>query len=168
MRALVKDLMDSLGVGYILSAYETAPWSAYDDDEGLTCSAEVRMSSDADEMEAEIQFMYDEPTPDKKAIDQVFWLLAKPATGEKWDVKLVKIKGENKAEDIFNWETKAVEFFESCLQDLKLDKIPDIDAIYEKTINRKDRFSGNSQGGGGKSPKIKPAAVLGMKGKGGM
>ena len=70
MRAPIKELMDNLGVGYILSAYETAPWSAYDDDEGLTCSAEVRMNSDGDEMEAEIQFMHDEPTPDKKAIER--------------------------------------------------------------------------------------------------
>lgn len=96
MRALVKDLMDSLGVGYILSAYETAPWSAYDDDEGLTCSAEVRMSSDADEMEAEIQFMYDEPTPDKKRLIKFFGYWQNPPREKNGTSSWSKLKAKTK------------------------------------------------------------------------
>ena len=166
MRCVIKELMDHLGVGYILSAYETSPWSAHDDDEGLTCSAEVRMGAQGDELEAEIQFMYDDPKPDQKAIEQIFWLLAKPATGEKWDIKTAKVKGENKSEDIFQWEEKSVEFFHACVQELIIGNIPDIDSIYERIINRKDKFSGSRGGGGRKAPKIKPAHTPGMKGGG--
>ena len=167
MRCLIKELMDNLGVGYVMSAYETAPWSVYDDDDGITCSAEVRMGSDGDELEAEIQFMYDEPRADQKAVEQIFWMLSKPAAGDKWDVKTAKVKGENKSQEIFQWEEKSVEFFHACVQELIAGKIPDIDVIYERTINRKDKFSGSSKGGGKKGPKIKPAQVMGMK-QGGM
>ena len=52
MRATLKELLDKLGVGYILSAYETCPWAAYDDEQGISCNAEVRMNNDADEIEA--------------------------------------------------------------------------------------------------------------------
>jgi len=124
MRCVIKELMDHLGVGYILSAYETSPWSAHDDDEGLTCSAEVRMGAQGDELEAEIQFMYDDPKPDQKAIEQIF------------------------------------------VQELIIGNIPDIDSIYERIINRKDKFSGSRGGGGRKAPKIKPAHTPGMKGGG--
>ncbi len=168
MRCIIKELMDNLGVGYTLSAYETAPWSVYDDDDGITCSAEVRMGSDADEIEAEIQFMYDEPPAGKQAVEHVFWLLAKPAAGDKWDVKTAKVKGEDKTADIFQWEEKAVEFFFLCVQEIQADKIPDIDEIYEKTINRKDKFGGGGSGGGRKGQKFSATPAMKMKGGGGM
>ncbi len=178
MREPLRDLMDHLGVGYILSAYETCPWSAYGDEEedeesgdgssasdsGLSCSAEVRMNSDADELEAELQIMRDNPTGDEKPIEQVFWLLAKPATAGKWDVKIARVKNENKGDSVHGWEAKAVSFFNACVTELKMEKIPDIDAIYEREMNKKDRLSDNSQGGSSKAPKIKPQALLGMKG----
>lgn len=173
MRASLKDLMDELGVGYILSAYETCPWSAYEDEDdtegdssdgGLSCNAEVRMNSDADEFEAELQILHDEPKPGESPVEQICWILGKPATGDKWDIKIAKVKGENKAGEIHGWEEKAASFFHACVQELKLDKIPDIDELYEREINKKDRFSGNSQGGSSKAPKIKPAALLNPKG----
>ena len=72
MRVPLKELLDKLGVGYILSAYETCPWSAYDEEQGITCSAEVRMNNDGDEIEAEMQIMRDNPTGDEKPVEQVF------------------------------------------------------------------------------------------------
>lgn len=170
MRALLKDLMDNLGVGYILSAYETCPWSAYgddmDDDEqtGISCNAEVRMNSSGDEFEAELQLMRENPKGDEKPLEQICWILGKPATGDKWDIKIARVKGEDKKEEIHSWAEKSVAFFHGCVQELKLNKIPDIDEIYKREIEKKDRFSGNSQGGGSKSPKIKPAALLNPKG----
>ena len=95
MRVPLKEMMDALGVGYILSAYETCPWSAYDDEKDMTCSAEVRMNNDADEMEAEMQILISEPKEGEKPIEQVFWMIARPSTQEKWDVVDIKIKGES-------------------------------------------------------------------------
>ncbi len=174
MRAPLKDLMDSLGVGYVLSAYETCPWSAYDEGEdevgesesngGLSCNAEVRMNSDGDEFEAELQILHDEPKPGEVPIEQICWILGKPAVGDKWDIKVARVKSEDKKDTVHGWETKSVAFFQACVQELKLGKIPDIDEIYQREIEKKERFGGNSQGGGSKSPKIKPAALLNPKG----
>lgn len=163
MRVPLKELLDKLGVGYVLSAYETCPWSAFDDEKGLTCSAEVRMNNDGDEIEAELQLMREKPVGDEKALEQVFWLLAKPATADLWDVKIIKIYGEEDDSGLYNFSEKAVSFFQVCVQDLKMGKIPDIEAIMAKELKSKERFGGSSQGGGSKSPKIKPQALLGMK-----
>jgi hypothetical protein len=60
MRVELKKLMETLGVGHVLSPYETFPWFHYDSVKGVTCSAEVRMGPGGDDIEAEIQFLYDE------------------------------------------------------------------------------------------------------------
>jgi hypothetical protein len=164
MRVPLKELMDKMGVGYVLSAYETCPWSTYDGEKEITCSAEVRMSSDGDEIEAEMQMMLDTPAEGEHPVEQVFWLLAKPAVGDKWDVKGIKIRGEGNKEEAYGFEEKAVNFFHACVQELKMDKIPDIDAILAREMKKTERYGGSAQGGGNKSPKIKPQALLGMKG----
>ena len=164
MRAPLKELLDKLGVGYVLSAYETCPWSAYDDEKGITCSAEVRMNNDGDEIEAEMQFMRENPEGDEKPIEQVYWLLAKPAVQDQWDVKGIKIRGESDTDGTYNWTEKAVNFFNGCVQELKMGKIPDIDEILAREMKSNERYGGGVQGGGSKAPKIKPQALLGMKG----
>lgn len=164
MRVPYKELMDALGVGYELSAYETCPWSAYDDAQGLTCSAEVRMNNDGDEIEAEIQFMRDNPGEGESPIEQVFWLFAKPAIAGKWDVVSVKIRGDGEPDGTYNFQEKAVKFFLGCVQELKMGKIPDIDAILAREMKNNERYGGGAGGGGSKSPKIKPQALMGMKG----
>lgn len=60
MRVELKELMEKLGVDYILSAYETRPWFLYDAEKGITCSAEVRMGPGEEDVQAEIQFLHDE------------------------------------------------------------------------------------------------------------
>ncbi|MEM9469034.1 MAG: hypothetical protein AAF988_02620 [Pseudomonadota bacterium] len=168
MRVPLRDLMDKLGVGYILSAYETCPWSAYDEEKDLTCSAEVRMNNDADEVEAEMQFVRGNPQGDEKPIEQVFYLRGKSSTQDKWDVTDIRIKGENKKNATYNAEEKGCNFFSACVQELKMGNIPDIDAILEREMKDNERYGGGATGGSRKAPKIKPAQVMGMKGGGGM
>ncbi len=60
MRVELKKLMETLGVGHVLSPYETYPWYLYDSVKGVTCSAEVRMGPGGEDVEAEIQLLYDE------------------------------------------------------------------------------------------------------------
>jgi len=63
MRVTLEELIEKLGVPDKLHPYETFPWLHYDEEEGITCSAEVRMGADYEDVEAELQFMYDEFTP---------------------------------------------------------------------------------------------------------
>lgn len=164
MREPLKILLDKLGVGDILSAYETCPWSVYDEEQELTCSAEVRMNNDGDEIEAEMQLLRENPKEGEGPIEQVFWLLARPATKEQWDVKTVKIHGAIDSENTYGYTEKAVSFFSACVQELKMGKVPDIEAILAREMKSSDRYGAGSQGGGSKAPKIKPQSLLGMKG----
>lgn len=156
--------MDRLGVGTELSAYETCPWSVFDDEKGMSCSAEVRMGPDADELEAELQMMYDTPPDGKPPLEQVFIALFRPATGSetKWDSIDIKIKGEGNKDGKYGWEDKALNFFNACVQELKMGKIPDIEEILEREMKDKEKFGDRFGDGSNKSPKIKPQALMGM------
>jgi len=61
MRIPLQKLSEQLGLERALHPYETQPWVHYDEDLGITCSAEVRMGPSGEELEAEIQFLYDNP-----------------------------------------------------------------------------------------------------------
>ncbi len=165
MRISLRELLDKLGVGYILAAYDSCPWSAYDDEKGISCNAEVRMDADGIELETELLFMRDEPQGDEKPVERIYFLKAIPANGGQWDVKEVLIKGEGNTNDTYAFEEKSVDFFNACVQELKMDKIPDIDALLEKYMKNNERFGKKGGSGGNKAPKIKPAAVMGMKSK---
>lgn len=54
-------------------------------------------------------------------------------------------------------------FFKACVQDLKMDIVPDIDEIAERELGGDERFRDARRGGGSKAPKIKPQALLGIK-----
>ncbi len=71
MRIEYTELMEQLGVGHVLSAYETRPWFLHDSEKGVMCSAEVRVGPGNSDVEAEIQFLHDEdseaiPEPEEK------------------------------------------------------------------------------------------------------
>ena len=163
MSSSLKELLDKLGVGYVLSAYETCPWSTYDEDKGLTCSAEVRMSNDADEMEAEIQLVYDDSPEGKAAVEQVFYMFFKPVTGAKWGAKSMLVRRESRT-DLTNWEGKGLSFFSAVVQELKMGTMPDIDALLTSELHSNETYGGGRGGGGSKSPKIKPQKLMGLKG----
>lgn len=61
MRLTVAKICEKLGLDRALMPYETQPWLHYDEDKGITCSAEVRMGPSGDDLEMEIQFLYDNP-----------------------------------------------------------------------------------------------------------
>lgn len=75
MRIEYSELMEKLGVGHNLCAYETRPWFLHDPELGVMCSAEVRVGPGVEDIEAEIQFLYDndnppppEPEPEEKPL----------------------------------------------------------------------------------------------------
>lgn len=163
--ARLDDVLAKLGVGYTLGPYQTAPWSCYDPDKDVTCSAEVRMGMDGDELEAEAQMMYDIPPAGKPPMEQICYIRLKPASDGQWGVSLLRVRGAPYGDGIQNWEEKCCNFFALLLQKLKLNEIPDIDELIEEAFGGKDRLA-DQTGGGGKAPKVRMNKVLGMK-KGG-
>jgi hypothetical protein len=166
MRITLAELTDKLGVGYVPGAYETCPWSHYDVDEGITCSAEIRMGADSDEVEGEIQMMYDEPPEDKSPMEQICYLRAAPMSDGQWTVKTLKIMGAPLEEEVYDWEGKSCNFFAAVVRTLIREELPDIDELLEAELFTKERLADQRKGGGGKSPKMRGAQVMGVKGGG--
>lgn len=167
MRMRKKDLMDKLGVGYDLGAYDSCPWSCYEPSSGRTCSAEVRMDADGLELEAEIQIMYDQPPAGKAPIERICLIQAKPASDSEWDIVSLHIRNESFGQDLHNWQEKACNFFHAVVRELKTDIIPDIDELIDRELHDRERAGDQRQGGGGKNPKINAAQLLNMKKGGG-
>ncbi len=162
-----KVLMDKLGIGYELGPYETFPASFYDAGSGRTCSAEARMDPDGGELECEIQLMYDTPPEGKPSMEQVCIIKAKPITADEWDIVMLRVKGEPFGDDIYNWQEKSCNFFRAVIQELQTDTMPDIDELLDREFHNRERMGDQRQGGGGKSPKMKGAQLMGMKKGGG-
>lgn len=164
MRVTLKDLMDRLAVGYVLGPYETFPWSHYDADKGVTCSAEVRMGPDSEEVEAEIQIVHDTPPAGKSSMEHICYIRCAPGTADGlWEVLTLRLKGEPLKEEIYNWQEKSCQFFSAVTRALATEEIPDIDALIEDIFHNYERFHDQYGGGGGKSPKIRPNQLLDIK-----
>ena len=179
MREPLSKLLEKLGVSYVLSPYETRPWLVYSEEKGITCSAEVRMGPTAEDVEAEIQFLHDEVdeqddedsedggdariiSPDGR--EQILWMRCEPVIEDKWTVKLLRIKGKDYVNEFHDWESKGCEFFLSCVEALQMGEIPDVDMLIEDKMRDDTMWGGGRRGKiGRKSPKIKPASLLGMK-----
>ena len=203
--------MEKLGVDHVLHPYETAPWMYYSEEHGITCSAEVRMGTRGEDVEAEVQFILDEdrpgaPEPEEKKegegeqdsggesggaapppapeIDpftgkpiepepppvmdllrpgkpyQVLFMRILPMTEKEWTTKKLFVKGNDYENNFHGWEEKGCEFFRACIEAMQMSEIPDI----EELIDSDGSWGGGRRGRvGRKSPKIKPAALLGMK-----
>lgn len=175
MKVALKTLLEKLGVGHELSAYETQPWLLYDSDRGITCSAEVRMGPGSEDLEAEIQFMYDEgkiPIPAEGETAQKIYgpdipvqimrMRALPADNL-WTPNELFVKGIDYNNKIYNWEEKGCNFFRACISAIQMNLIPDVDDLIAKELSDDEDFGGGSGRIGRKAPKIKPAQLLGMK-----
>ena len=169
MRVPLKDLLKKLGVSRVLSAYETHPWFLYDEDKGMTCSAEVRMGPGLQDMEAELQLLHDEDSSDAEQADpqtsprQIMLMRALPTADGNWAPKSLLVKGESLAETLGGWDEKGCNFFLACVQSIQMGELPDIDMLIDKELEDEGEGSGRSGRIGRKSPKINSAAVLGMK-----
>lgn len=185
MRVELKKLLEKLGVNRELTAYETHPWFHYDEEKGISCSAEVRMGPGSADLEAEIQFLKDEDegsaedsdggdtTTTDSATDswtgtkQIMRMRAEPFNDNNWAPRQLRVNGQDYANEIADWEEKGCSFFKACIQAIQMGELPDIDDLIEKELSD-DSFGGGKRGRiGRKSPKVKPGALLGMKKPGG-
>ena len=171
MRVSYKELMEKVGVGEQLSAYETRPWFLYDAEQKITCSAEVRVGPGAEDVELEIQFLHDEPDgryEDEETYadpDQIMFMRFIPNNDTSWSEKFLLIKGET-YHDIFDWGGRGCEFFTACIGALQMGELPDIDELIE-TILTDSKSGGRGRRGrvGKKGFKMeqKPPPMGGMK-----
>lgn len=165
MKVPYKELLEKLGVRRQLAAYETQPWMHYDDEKGINCSAEVRIGPGAQDAEAEIQFLYDDPEEhDKTNPDQILLMRMKPVAGYLWGPCSLKARGEDFTLKFSDWEKKGCEFFQACIQDIQMGNLPDIEELMKKHLTDDDGSGGKGRGKiGRKSPKVNANALLGMK-----
>ncbi|MCB1538406.1 MAG: hypothetical protein H6865_04350 [Rhodospirillales bacterium] len=162
MKLSLRELVDRLGVGRELHAYETQPWIYVDSKDGITASAEVRMSGDGDTLEAELQFMYDTPPEGKSPVEQVMWLKARPLMRLEgmWATTDLWLRRENYANKVYNWEEKGCNFFRACVREIKAERLPDIDLLISRELASREVFGGGAGEGSNKSPQIKTTQLL--------
>lgn len=163
MRLGLNELLDRLGVTYLLKAYETCPWSSYDSFKGLTCNAEVRMGPEGDEIVAELQLIYETPLPGRPSLEQLLWIRLTPHAQGAWATSHLRIRRENWENKVYKWEEKCLDLFRACVADVDLGNIPDFDALVEREMKAKERFGDQRGSGSGKAPKIRPAQILDLK-----
>lgn len=188
MRLTLEELMEKLGVDRPLTPYETQPWFMYDEDKGITCSAEVRMGPNYEDLETEIQFIYDDDREreievkvkvrdrDGKDVEEtktetirggqehIMYMQVKPVIQQKWTTTALKVKGESYYNKFHNWEGKGCDFFRAAIEAIQMNILPDIDDLIEKELSD-DALGGGGRRGriGRKSPKVKPGQLMGMK-----
>ena len=158
--------MDELGVGRLLHAYETEPWLCYDDEAEITCSAEVRVGPSSSKIEAEVQFLYDDPEKHEKTNpDQIMLMRIMPVgdAGE-WQPEAMWIRGEDYLNKIGGWDKKGCALFKACVQAVKMGDLPDVDKLIKEHLTD-DSARGGSGRIGRKSPKANTSALLGIKQK---
>lgn len=177
MRVEIKELMEKLGVDHVLSAYETRPWVVYDANQGITCSAEVRMGPGEEDVQAEIQFLHDAKQEEEaraadetaalerhSGLQQILLMRILPTRDSKWVPVYLTIKGESYVNEVYNWEEKGCNFFRACIEAMQMGELPDIETLIDSELYDSGRGGGGKRGRvGRKSPKIKPAQLLGMK-----
>lgn len=172
MRIEYTELMEKLAVGHILSPYETRPWFMYDAEQGITCSAEVRVGPGADDVEAEIQFLYDEEDAryDDESMyggpEQILLMRFLPSQEQIWSSTGMLIRGTDYQNKIHSWQERGCEFFTACIGALQMEELPDIDELIETILTDRDRYGGRGRRGkvGKKGFKVQQKPInMGMK-----
>lgn len=164
MRVPFKEMLKKLSVPGLLSAYQTNPWLLYDEGKSVTCAAEVRMGPGAQDMEAELQFVYDN-SEDVKGHnpEQIFIMRIYPVADGTWSPSELEIKGTVYPQILAGWEEKGCQFFSACVQAIQIGKLPDIDRLIDKHMKDDGATKGGRGRIGRKSPKVDQKALLGMK-----
>lgn len=126
------------------------------------------MGSDGRDIEAEVQLLSDEESDDGEGDgsgrQQMLWLRAEPVVDNKWEIKGLRVKGESYVNKFHGWEEKGCRFFCSCVESIRMEEIPDFEALVSSVMVDDAGKGGGSSGRiGRKSPNINQSAVLGMK-----
>lgn len=160
MKVTRKELMQKLGVGRDLNPYETFPWVHYDEDEGISCSAEVRVEGDGEAAEAELQFVYDDAPEGKPPVEQICHIKTKMKSDQLFEVVSLMIRREDKSGSVYDWEEKSCNFFRACVREIKAGRIPDVDMLLDREMGASGRVGDKWGEGSSKAPKINTQALM--------
>lgn len=160
MKVPLYDLLQALSVDHVLGPYETCPWSAYDSGNGLTASAEVRMNPESNEIEAEVQLVYDTPPAGTPSVEHLLFLHARPSLNDKWSPDLLRIRKDVQTNKVSEWDRRGCELFSACVQAMMRNEIPDFDDLFERIFAVADRYGSGTAGGSGRKPSIKPEQLM--------
>jgi hypothetical protein len=167
MRKTFKEVMNMLGVPKILGPYETWPWSHYDEETQVSISAEVRMGSEDNSVEAEIQIIRDVPIEGQLPFECLLWLQVDLRRANEWCTTSMTHKGVPYDGAVHDWEERVLKVFARCAILLNQASMPDFDEIYNEEFNANDRYGERGGAGGSKAPIVRPAALLDMRKDGG-
>lgn len=158
--------MERLGVGHILSAYETRPWFLYDEEQMISCSAEVRIGPGMQDVEAEIQFLHENPETEKDPVEQILLMRILPMRDNLWTPKFLIVRGVDYVNKVHDWEARGCNFFKACIAVIQMGELPNIDELLEEELDDEGSESGGRRKRskvGKKAPTMNSQAVLGMK-----
>lgn len=167
MRKTFKEVMNLLSVPKILGPYETWPWSHYDDTTQTSMSAEVRMGSEENSVEAELQIIRDDPQEGELPFECLLWAIVEERKDNEWCTKAMTLKGEPYGEDVFDWEQRSLKVFSRCAILLNQGIMPDFENIFEEEFKTNDRYGSKGGAGSSKAPIVRPEALLDMRKDGG-
>ncbi|MCK5383952.1 MAG: hypothetical protein KAJ29_00155 [Alphaproteobacteria bacterium] len=171
--------MEQLGVGHILSAYETRPWFLHDSKNGIMCSAEIRVGPGLSDVEAEIQFLHDEdkqPGSDSEEIEdkdedendeenkrakhgpkmgqdgpeQIMFMRFLPNKEQEWQGVFLIVRGEPYHSKIHSWDERGMAFFCDFIATLQMNELPDVDELIEEHLVDRQRGGRGRRGRVGK------------------
>mgnify|MGYP006284780381 CR=1 FL=1 len=157
MKVNLKQLMEHLGVAYVLGSYQADMHQHYDEENALTCSAEARMGPEQTELECEIQIFHDIPPEGKPPVEQIMAMKARPKQDGNWSPFLLLVKGEDITDKFGGWAEGACAFYNAATMHLKREEMPDLDALIDEHLQGEGGKAGRGRRGGGrKNPKFKP------------
>lgn len=162
MKVTYRDLLDRLGVARALKPYDTETWQYMDEEKGITADAAVRIDSTIQTLQAELQFIYDKPQPDKPMpVEIVCYLELEeiPGVAGKYTAKKFTLQGKlfNK---LYDWESKSCNFFRACVREIKAGRLPDIELLINRELGSREVWGGGGGGGSEKSPRINTQQLL--------
>ncbi len=172
----LQELMEKLGVDRILTPYEAQPWFHYDEESGISCSAEVRVGPGYVDIETEVQFLYDEwdedaeddedeegegdiqigpdglpiPKPPKNPIidgrRQIMLMRIKPSIENAWATTNLLVKNVDYYNKFPKWDEKGCDFFRAVIESLQMGLMPDIDQLIESQLADESDWGGGRRG----------------------
>ena len=163
MKASLEEMIHELSVPRVLQPYEDHLWTYYDGDEGVTCIAEVRLSGESREMEAEMQVMYDTPPEDGLPIKQIMQMKAVQDIPGQFSVKKCTVMDEDMVENGYNWGGRSCKFWRACIECLEREELPDFEYLRDTEMEDDGMYGDQLGDGGGRSPKVRAGNLLGMK-----
>lgn len=166
MRLKRNEILSKMCVFRELEPYGSEQWAVFSDKLDASCTAQVRASSDGEQIEADIMVTYNEPRPNMPAYVQIMWFKAELQPTGFYVVKECRIQNENKVNSCFEWTQKSMRFFALTVQQLEQGNLPDFKDIADVAFKDEGQWADMWGDGGGRQPKFKSEMMMKTSSKG--